>query len=277
MIPGPITNYLFLDIETVSSSKTFSDLSNSMQQFWAKKAQTLSKYEDSHHSDYNEIMYSSKAGIFAEFSKIVCISIGAFFRKDGELHFKVKSFKNNDEADLIAEFFQLMEEKYSDNEVILCGHNIREFDIPFICRRALVNRKRIPELFNFMGKKPWEITKVIDTMEIWKFGDYKNFTSLDLMAHLLQIPSPKNDLSGEKVGQAYWEENRLEDIVKYCEKDVITVGRLIQRILDEEIIDDTKIIYIKDKKTQKENLRENDFQIFEEVTNHYHMTENDNS
>lgn len=246
MIPAVLTNYLFLDIETVSSVADFSMLDEKMKFFWTHKALSMNKNTGSEAKSRIEESYSSKAGIFAEFSRVICISIGAFFRRNDELHFKVKSFKHQLESELINDFFSFINEKYGDNEVILCGHNIREFDIPFICRRALVHKVRIPELFNFMGKKPWEITRMIDTMELWKFGDYKNFISLNFMAHLLGIPSPKSDLSGEKVGPAFWEEGRIDDIVQYCEKDVITTGRLVQRILLEDIIDDDKIVFIKE-------------------------------
>lgn len=248
MIPDVLTNYLFIDIETVRNTADFNSLDEKTKKFWIKKALLLEKNVLPPQKKYPEESYLSKSGIFAEFSRVICISVGAFFRKNDELYFKVKSFKNENECDILTAFFTFITEKYGDNEVILCGHNIREFDIPFICRRALIYKMRIPELLNFMGKKPWEVTKVIDTMEIWKFGDYKNFTSLDLLAHLLGIPSPKSDLSGEKVGAAYWEEGRLNDIVKYCEKDVITTGRLIQRILGMNFFEDDKIVFIRENR-----------------------------
>jgi uncharacterized protein YprB with RNaseH-like and TPR domain len=110
----------------------------------------------------------------------------------------------------------------------LCAHNGKEFDYPYLIRRILINGLEVPSILNLSGKKPWEVNH-IDTMELWKFGDYKHYTSLELLATVFGISSPKDDINGSDVGRVYWQENDLQRIVKYCQKDVVTIVNLLLR------------------------------------------------
>lgn len=232
---------LFIDIETVSQSKKLSDVPERMQELWAKKSKFFLKdYADD--LEINEKLaqsYSDKAAIFAEFGKIICISVGVLYRKeDGKYGFRVKSFAGDDEKELLISFSDLLSKHYNDPaRFYLCGHNIREFDVPYICRRMVVNRLPLPDIVNLSGKKPWETKHLIDTLELWKFGDIKHFTSLDLLTAILEIPSPKDDIDGSQVGRVYWEENDLPRIAEYCEKDVVTVANLLLRFQGLDLID----------------------------------------
>lgn len=232
---------LFIDIETVSQSKKLPELSDRMQELWAKKSKFFQKdYSDD--LEINEKLaqsYTDKAAIFAEFGKIICISVGVLYRKeDGKYGFRVKSFAGDDEKDLLISFSDLLNKHYNDPaRFYLCGHNIREFDIPYICRRIVVNRLSLPDIVNLSGKKPWETKHLIDTLELWKFGDIKHFTSLDLLTAILEIPSPKDDIDGSQVGRVYWEDQDLPRIAEYCEKDVVTVANLLLRFQGLDLID----------------------------------------
>ena len=224
---------LFLDIETVGAVATYQQLDLKMQSLWDKKAKNIKKDpEDSPEKCYE------MAGIYAEFGKIVCISVA--FIRDGLL--RIKSFANEDEATLLQEFANLLDAYFHKPYHRLCAHNGKEFDFPYLCRRMLINNIALPSILDVAGKKPWE-TKFLDTMEMWKFGDYKNFTSLDLLATIFKIPSPKDDIDGSQVHQIYWENNDIQRIAKYCEKDVLTIVQLYLRYNGLDLLPDDKVVF----------------------------------
>jgi len=210
---------LFLDIETVPMLPNYDDLSEDWQNLWDKKAKYLVKNEELPSDVYE------RAGIYAEFGKIICISVGGI-NKNNEV--KIHSYFGHDEAELLNNFAHLLNQHYTSEEHFLAAHNGKEFDYPYIARRMLVNNIALPKLLDIAGKKPWEV-KHIDTLELWKFGDYKHYTSLELLAKLFDIPTPKDDITGADVAKVYYEEQNLERIVKYCEKDVITLMKLYLR------------------------------------------------
>ena len=211
---------LFLDIETVSQEKSYDQLDERMQKLWDKKAEQIGKGDE----DATPASLYDRAAIYAEFGKIVCISVG-FFNSN---RFRLKSFYNHDEKALLAEFAKMLDLYYYHPDSQLCAHNGKEFDFPYIARRMLINGIKIPRVLQVAGKKPWE-TQFIDTMELWKFGDYKNYTSLDLLCAVLDIPTPKDDINGSEVGRVYWQENDLERIKTYCQKDVLAIAQLMRR------------------------------------------------
>lgn len=230
-----LDDVLFLDIETVSAVADFDQLNDRFKTLWEKKAELLRRNNPDSTADE---LYKS-AGIYSEFGKIVCISCG--FANGNE--FRVKSFYGDDEKILLEEFAELLNRHYSSNRYLLCAHNGKEFDFPYIARRMLINRIEIPEILNLAGKKPWEV-RHLDTMELWKFGDYKHYTSLDLLTAIFDIPTPKDDIDGGMVGQVYWQENDLERIVTYCQKDVLTIAQLLRCYLGMPMIKEENV-YIK--------------------------------
>jgi hypothetical protein len=236
-------NLIFIDIETVPQFGSFGHLSEAMQELWAVKHATL-KIEN----ETAEVGYLKRAGVYSEFAKVICISVGFFhFDKDRQRKvFRVKSISGDDERVLLDEFLKMIGKSFQDTERFnFCGHNIREFDLPFICRRLLINGFELPEMFDFSGKRPWEMSDV-DTMQLWKFGDHKNFTSLKLLSAILDIPTPKDDIEGKDVCRVYWEEKGLARIVEYCQKDVVTVGRLLLRFKgDKELLRDEDVVVVK--------------------------------
>lgn len=211
-----LSKILFIDVETVPMLPNYDDLSEDWQQLWDKKARYIVKDEQLPSDVYE------RAGIYAEFGKIICISVGGI-NKHNEV--KIKSFFGDDEAELLKEFAKLLNQHYKTDEHFLAAHNGKEFDYPYIARRMLVNKISLPKLLDIAGKKPWEV-KHIDTLELWKFGDYKHYTSLELLAKLFDIPTPKDDITGADVAEVYYQEKNLDRIVKYCEKDVITLIKL---------------------------------------------------
>lgn len=223
-------NFLFFDIETVSRYPDYTSVPETEQYLWRKKSKKLSDRDYPDGIPCEKKSYREKSAIFAEFGKIITIST-AYFSERRNARIILKSFSGTAEDEILNHFFDHLSQVQSARKnIVLCGHNIREFDIPFICRRALINGIKIPPLMNFSGKKPWEISSVFDTMEVWKFGDYKNYTSLETLAYLFNIPSPKSNLSGDKVGETYWKENNLKAIVEYCEQDVLTLVRLVKKL-----------------------------------------------
>ena len=224
----PLHRILFLDIETVSQFREYTDLPTELVKHWNKKAHFIHRHlSEVPEEEQNEIYrqtYKEKAGIYAEFSKIVCISLGVLDVEDDKKELRIKSIYGDDEKAILMAFTQLINQYYSNpKNSFFCGHNIREFDMPFICRRMIVNGLKLPEILQIAGKKPWEVPYFLDTLELWKFGDYKHFISLDLLAAILGISSPKGQMDGSHVGHVYWEEQGLDRIVEYCEKDVLTV------------------------------------------------------
>lgn len=235
-----LSKILFLDIETVSEKSEFGELDANFQKLWAHKSRQF--VDDNTDMEAVSQSYQGKAGIFAEFSKIVCISVG-FLRQEGkDWHFRLKSFYGDDEKEILEDFSKLILKNYNNPlSSFLCGHNIKEFDIPFMCRRMVINGLEIPDMLQVSGKKPWEIKHFIDTLELWKFGDFKNFTSLNLLSAVLNVPSPKDDIDGSQVGRVYWEEKDLERIAVYCQKDVQTVMQVLMRLQGLPILNDDQI------------------------------------
>lgn len=216
---------LLLDIETVSQSPSFYQLSPTWQSLWCDKT--------AHYileGETPETFYHKRAAILAEFGKIICISIGYFSKSKGQLQLRIKSFYHDNEQELLQSFMEAVSQWYMrKRDMSFCGHNIKEFDLPYICRRLLVNGLKIPQYLDFQSRKPWE-TNIIDTMQFWKFGDFKNYISLNLLSACLGVASPKNDIDGGMVGEIYWKENNLSRIVNYCQRDVVTVGQIILRM-----------------------------------------------
>lgn len=224
------SDILFLDIETVPQWSQYSEVPERFKKLWDRKAGFIAKNEETPDEIYN------RAGIYAEFGKIVCISVGYF--NSGNL--RVTSFYGDDEEKLLREFSKLLTIHYNENHHLLCGHNAKEFDFPYIARRMLINHVKLPKILNLAGKKPWEIQH-IDTMELWKFGDFKSYTSLDLLTAAFNIPTPKDDISGADVWKVYWLEKDLERIKVYCEKDVIAVVQLYRSYKDQPLLEEVDI------------------------------------
>ena len=228
-------NILFLDIETVPIKENFEDLSVPFQKLWEEKT-VWQRKDDVSPSDF----YKLKAGVMAEFAKIICISVDYLFVEKGENHFRIKSFYGDKEKQILTGFNSLLNTEFNKNQHQLCAHNGKEFDFPFIARRTLINGLKLPKLLDIAGKKPWEINH-LDTMELWRFGDYKNYTSIKLLAALFDIPTPKDDIDGSQVAGVYYQEKNLERIKIYCQKDTLTVAQLLLRYKGEEIIKEENI------------------------------------
>lgn len=226
-----LNNILFLDIETVSQYPAYEALPEEWKELWGLKASYLirNKEEETFESVYN------RAAIYAEFGKIVCISCGILHGSGETKKLVLKSFFGHDEKELLLQFAGMLSRWATDNHKYLCAHNGKEFDFPYLCRRLIINNVSIPPILHISGKKPWEIAH-LDTMEMWKFGDYKSYTSLNLLAHTLGIPTPKDDIDGKMVGEVYWKENNLERIAAYCQKDVVTVAQVYLRFNGETLI-----------------------------------------
>lgn len=233
---------LFLDIETVSGAPSFGDLSTRLKQHWRSKAMSI--LSDKELSEKECIQcYEQKSAIYAEFNKIICISVGYLdFGKD-ELVLKVKSFAGHDEKELLLDFKKLLNKHYSDlDKNYLCGHNIKEFDCPVICRRMLVNGIEHPKLLKLSRKKPWQLSHLLDTLDMWKFGDYKSYISLDLLAALMDLPSPKEDINGSMVSHVYWNEQDLKRVVDYCQEDVVTTASVFLKLISKDSFHTVKYV-----------------------------------
>lgn len=231
-----LENILFLDIETVPEQENFELLDNEMKTLWELKTQYQRKDEFSGEAFYE------RAGIWAEFGKIVCISVGYFTIKGDVRNFRVTSFFG-DEKKILNDFINLLNNHFNQPQHILCGHNAKEFDIPFIARRMIINQIVIPNKLDLFGKKPWEIPH-LDTLELWKFGDYKHYTSLKLLTKILGIPSSKGDIDGSQVGHVFYVEKDIDRIVTYCEKDTIAVAQIFLRLRREDLLTDDEIIHV---------------------------------
>ncbi|MBL6871242.1 MAG: 3'-5' exonuclease [Flavobacteriales bacterium] len=223
---------LFFDIETVPLTYDFKDLEERAQGLWDRKTRFLQERDNLSPDELYE-----KAGIYAEFGKVVCISMGFVLQKEGETQIRVKSIANENEKILLQEYIDLLNSYYNSPDFLFCAHNGKEFDIPFLCRRILINGLKLPFILNVSGKKPWEI-KHLDTMELWKFGDFKNYTSLDLLTYIFNIPTPKDDMDGSQVAKVFYEEKNLDRIIHYCEKDVIATIQLFRKYQGDSIIDE---------------------------------------
>lgn len=229
-----IEDVLFLDIETVPQFQGYDAVPNDLKPYWDKKASYLIKGDETPESLFG------RSGIYAEFGKIVCISAGFIVQHDGSKFFRVKSFFGDDEQAILLGFSAMLNRFGAKPKASLCAHNGKEFDFPYISRRMLVNGIELPELLDVAGKKPWEV-KFLDTMELWKFGDYKHFTSLDLLSKIFNIPSPKDDINGSQVADVYYKDKDVERIATYCEKDALTVAQLFLRFKNEPIINSENI------------------------------------
>ncbi|PKH49852.1 3'-5' exonuclease [Tenacibaculum sp. Bg11-29] len=232
-----IQNILFLDIETVPEVELFADLSEEKQELYALKTEYQRKEEATAEAFYH------RAGIWAEFGKIICISVGYFIDIKGEKQLRITSFFGDDEASILTDFKKLLDTHFNQNKHLLCAHNGKEFDFPYIARRMIINRINLPKKLDLFGKKPWEVPH-LDTLELWKFGDYKHYTSLRLLTSILNIPSPKQDIDGSEVANVYYKEKNLPRIVEYCERDTVAVAQLVLRFLNKPILDPKNIVTI---------------------------------
>lgn len=231
-----LENILFLDIETVPEAENFNVLDEEKKYLFDLKTQYQRKEE------YTPEEFYDRAGIWAEFGKIVCISVGYFTYKGDIRHFRVTSFWG-EEKKILTDFSNLLNSYFNQPQHIMCGHNAKEFDFPFIARRMVINQIQIPNKLNLFGKKPWEVPH-LDTLEMWKFGDFKHYTSLKLLTKVLNVPSPKDDISGSEVGHVYYVEKNIDRIITYCEKDVIAVAQIFLRLRREELLIEEEIIHI---------------------------------
>lgn len=234
-----IENLFLIDIETVSGVQHFHLLNDEWKELWTEKI-SKSLPPDATAEDY----YPKRAAILAEFAKVICISTGYFKKENNEWQLRIKSFYSENEKDVLESFTKMLEQLHAKNSRwIFTGHNIKEFDIPFLSRRMLVNNIAIPSYIDFQNMKPWD-TPVLDTLHLWRFGDYKHYTSLKLLAATLGVPSPKDDIDGSKVGEVFWEEKNLERIAIYCQKDVATVGNVILRFKNLPLLTEGQIIFV---------------------------------
>lgn len=233
-------NLLVLDIETVRSHKEYEDMSERLQAQWDRKASFLKAQEDESPKE----LFEDRGGIFAEFGQIVSISIGFFTYVGPELSLRIKGYSSEDEKALLEDFNTLLE-KFDPQKLILCAHNGKEFDFPYLCRRMLVNNVKLPAVLDISGKKPWEVNHV-DTMELWKFGDRKNFTSLELLAALFDIPTSKNSIDGSMVSTVFYEQGDLKTISEYCNRDVLVTAQLLLKLNQQEIVKEEHIHFIED-------------------------------
>jgi len=228
-----LEHILFLDIETVPQYQEYDHLDETSKDLWEQK----SKYQ--RRDEFSAEEFYERAGIWAEFGKIVCISVGYFTFRDNNRHFRVTSFCG-EEIRLLQDFKSLLEQHFSKQHHMLCAHNGREFDFPYISRRMIINGIDIPAKLELFGKKPWEVPH-LDTLELWKFGDFKTYTSLKLMSHVLGIPSPKDDIDGSEVRHVFYNEKNMDRIRIYCEKDTITVAQILLRLRNERLLDPEEI------------------------------------
>lgn len=223
-----LRSILFIDIETVSIQPKLEDLPEPMQELWVKKARTL-RVDNIEDADPSRL-FEDRGGIFSEFSKVVCIGIGYLVQGENGWDLRLKTLCENEEKVLLNQFIDLLARFGGiHKELRFCGHNIKEFDLPFLCRRMIINGIPLPAPLQLHNKKPWEILH-IDTLELWKFGDYKNFTSLALLAAVLGIPSPKDDIDGSMVGRVFWQEQDYARIATYCARDVLTTAKVFLRL-----------------------------------------------
>lgn len=224
---------LFLDIETAPQYPAYSDVPESFKKLWDLKAKRLLADKEPPADVYKS------AGIYAEFGKVVCITVGMFSGKT----FRLKAFYGDDEKTILSEFSALLDKQFNTDRHFLCAHNGKEFDFPFLARRILLNGLKIPRLLDNAGKKPWEV-RHLDTMELWKFGDYKSYTSLNLLAEIFGIPSPKGDMDGSMMYKVYWEDKDWDRIVKYNHRDVLTVAQVFLKFKGEKLIEEQDVVIV---------------------------------
>ncbi|GAA4462020.1 3'-5' exonuclease [Nemorincola caseinilytica] len=226
---------MFVDIETAPVQAEWADLSVEMQAEWTRKARLIRHTGDEQPDP--AAMYGERAGIYSEFARIVCIGFGSMYNSATGWKLRLKAIAGEDEKKILQEFNNVIARIIGlQGDIRFCGHNIKEFDIPFICRRSVINNVPLPPALQLSGKKPWEVQH-IDTMELWKFGDVKHYTSLSLLATILGIPSPKTDMDGSQVGEVFWKDKDLDRISKYCMNDVLTAARVYLRLKGIDNID----------------------------------------
>jgi uncharacterized protein YprB with RNaseH-like and TPR domain len=230
-----LSNILFLDIETVPQEENWNSLSKTTQELFEQKTKYQRKDE------FTAAQFYEKAGIWAEFGKIICISVGYFIEGKEKKQLRITSFFGDNEHQLLTDFKVLLDTHFANKANVLCAHNGKEFDFPFIARRMIVHQIELPEKLNLFGKKPWEVAH-LDTLELWKFGDYKHYTSLSLLTSVLGISSPKDDINGSEVAHVYYKEKDLQRIVTYCEKDTIAVAQILLRFNNETLLKEDDII-----------------------------------
>ena len=223
-----LEDVLFIDIETVPQYPKYEGLDERWQQLWDRKARFIA-----HDQEPGDVY--NRAGIYAEFGKVICISAAFIVKDNDQYNLRIKSFYGHDEKSLLSDFSSLLEEKYKGNSKFLCAHNGKEFDYPYLCRRILSHHMPVPDILDLSGKKPWEV-RHFDTLHLWKFGDYKNYTSLDLLAAVFDIPTPKSEMDGSMVYETYYKDQDLEKIKNYCQKDVITLTNIFLRMKNHPII-----------------------------------------
>lgn len=228
---------LFLDIETVAAEKDYASLPDNWKAFWDIKAGYLAR-----NNETPEELYP-RAAIYAEFGKVICISVGFIVMRDGKRTFRIKSFSGHNEAELLSEFTGLLDKHFNQRKHRLAAHNGKEFDFPYLGRRMLVNNVKLPKLLKLQGLKSWEV-KHIDTMQLWKFGDVKSFVSLDLLATILGIQSPKAELDGSKIYEAYYHQNDLPSIVKYCQNDVLALAQIYLKLSGNTMLTHNEVVFV---------------------------------
>ena len=234
-----LENLFIIDIESVSEFEHHEQLTDEWKELWNEKIQRSLPLNCSP-AEY----YPMRAGILAEFAKVVCISIGIFNKEKNGLMLRIKSFYSHDERGILDNFITMLcDLAKNKNKWYFTGHNIKEFDIPFLCRRMMIKNLPVPACFDFQSMKPWE-TQIIDTLQLWRFGDYKNYTSLKLLAAALGVPSPKDDIDGSQVGKVYWQDKDLERIAVYCQKDVVTVANVMLRFRNLPLLENDQVITV---------------------------------
>jgi 3'-5' exonuclease len=230
-------NLLFIDIETVSAENSYNLLSDRFQKLWKHKASFLKNEKNL----TIEEQYFDRAAIYAEFGKIIVIGVGFFYWDEANnLCLKTKTLVADNEKELLQEFKKLLDQRFKSKDLALCAHNGKEFDFPYLCRRMLVNEVSLPKALDFSGKKPWEVPHY-DTLEMWKFGDKKQFTSLEMLATLFDIKSSKNEMSGDEVNHEYYNENNLAKIREYCLEDVVALAQIFLKLNAIDVVEEANI------------------------------------
>lgn len=234
-----LKDILFIDVETVAQQSDFEKVDERLQKQWEQKSSYFKNEKERTPAE----LYVDRAGIYAEFGKIVCISFGGFYEEEGEIKFRASSVCGDDEKDLLVDFVNIIQKHRAKDKLLLCAHNGKEFDFPYICRRLIVNGITLPNILQLAGKKPWNIPH-LDTLEMWKFGDYKNFTSLELLATLFDIPSSKSEIDGSMVNDTYYIDKDLPKITRYCVADVVVLAQLYLKMNAVEAIPEGNITVV---------------------------------
>lgn len=239
-----IYDILFLDIETVPEKESFQMLSDIEKELWEEKTKWQRKDEIKAEDFYKN------AAILAEFGKIICIGVGYFKKTSQGRIFRTRAIYSHREKEILEEFSQMLNMHYNTPQKRLCGHNAKEFDFPYICRRLLINNMPIPQILNLSGKKPWQVPHY-DTMDMWRFGDYKHYVSIKLLTHILGVPTPKDDIDGGDIAEVYYRENNLEKIATYCIKDTVALARVFLRFTQQQQLQDKDIVVVETRKNMK--------------------------